>query len=111
MFKGISDQTYIHANPKRGVEGYIDVGNLRLSHEISSQGLTDSVGKLTKGLHKFNPAQKYQESQTEEVMDINTTPVLQSKTQNFGLTVEKLATITVIWYAVYKIVREIGPPC
>ena len=104
----VSDRTCIYVNPNRGIEACVDVGNIRLSHKISSQGLRNLFGKLTKGLHRYNPAQK---SQTEEVIGITPTPVSQPKMQTFGITVEKLAAIAVIWYSVYKIVREIGPPC
>ena len=119
--KLVSDQTYIHANPKRGVEACVDIGNVRLSHEISSQGFTDSFGRLTEGLHRFNPVQKRQEPQTKEITGINPipsmagggqrTPASQSKIQNFDLTLQKLAAITIICYYVYRTFREIGPPC
>ena len=111
LVEGVSDQTYIHANPKRGVEACIDIGNLRLSHEVSSQDVKNSFGKLTKGLHRFNPVQKTQEPQAKEVMGINPTPALQSKTETFHFTLQNLAAITIIGYYVYKIVRDMLPPC
>ena len=111
LVEGVSDQTYIHANPKKGVEACVDIGNVRLSHEISSQGFTDSFGRLTKGLHRFNPVQRRQEPQTNMLMDINPTPASQSKISTFNLTIEKIAAAAVICYYVYRIVREIGPPC
>lgn len=109
--KSVSDRIYVHANPKRGVEACVDIGNVRLSHEISSQDLKDSFGRLTKGLHRFNPVQKRQEPQTKEIMGINPAPASQSKIQNFDLTLQKLAAVTIICYYVYRTFREIGPPC
>ena len=109
--KLVSDRIYVHANPKRGVEACVDIGNLRLSHEISSQDLKDSFGRLTEGLYRFNPVQKRQEPQTKEIIGINPTPASQSKIQNFDLTLQKLAAVTIICYYVYRTFKEIGPPC
>jgi hypothetical protein len=109
--EGINDQTYIDANREKGVEAYVDIGNVRLSHEIPSLGITDSFGRLTKRLHRFNPVQKRQEPQINMLMDTNPTPDSQSKISTFNLTIEKVAVAAVVCYSVYRIVREIGPPC
>ena len=118
LVEGVRDQTHIHVNPKRGVEACIDIGNIRLSHEVSFQDFTNSFGKLTKGhfftfnegLHRCNPAQKHQEAETTPLMGIEPIHALHPKTQPSGLTFGKVVAFAVLCYSGFKILSKIVPP-